>query len=224
MTHDMLPDPLPEDPMTLMDNWLQEARAAAVERNPDAMVLASADHRGMPSARVVLCKHLDREMGYIVFYTNYLSIKAREMDERPRVSCCFYWDSAGRQARLTGTAVRSSNHENDSYFATRDTLSQLGAWASHQSQILQSRAELLKQLEDTRQRFDIPPGSEKSASGKSIPRPPHWGGYRVWIDSVELWTAEPGRLHDRAIWSRQLPDDLKDVQAASRWESTRLQP
>lgn len=218
--NDFLPEPLPRDPLPWFADWLRDARQKATQPNPDAMVLATADAAGMPSARVVLCKQL-AEAGYIVFFTNYQSRKGRELTARPHAAAVFHWDALHRQVRITGPVLRSPAAESDEYFATRALNSRIGAWASEQSQPLESRAALAEKVRTTTERFGIGP----EATTGDVPRPPHWGGHRLWIETIELWVEGPGRVHDRAVWSRNLStgNDAYSFQAGA-WHATRLNP
>ena len=208
-----LPSTLPEDPMPLVHEWFVDARTRKVQPNPDAMVVATATPAGRPSARVVLCKRMIVEPGYIVFFTNYDSRKGGELAANPRAAAVFHWDALSKQVRLEGPILRSPDAESDEYFATRALDSRLGAWASLQSQPLDSRTTLLKRV-----------AVETARHGTHVPRPPHWGGYRLWPDTVEMWIEGSFRVHDRARWNRRLdaagPHDFKP----GAWESTRLYP
>lgn len=209
-----LPDPLPYNPLELLADWLEEARAAKTRPNPDTMLLATVSAGGQPGARAVLCKQLLADPGYLVFYTNYHSAKGADIAANQRVAAVFHWDSAARQARIEGIAVPSPSDESDRYFASRDRDSQLGAWASAQSQKLESRGELIAHAAAIAAHY----------RDRSVPRPPHWGGYRIWVSAVELWLGGEARLHDRARWERSLqPNDSGDF-AAGRWSGHRLQP
>jgi len=219
MSNEFLPEPLPDSPMELMLSWFHEARARAVQPNPDAMVLASVGPEQKPSARVVLCRHVD-PAGYVVFYTNYESRKGRELIEHPRAAAVIHWDTLHRQIRIEGRVLRSPVPESDAYFARRALDSRLGAWASRQSQPLASRAALTEQISAVANRFNIPAGAQTG----EIPRPPHWGGFRIWIDALELWIEGPGRIHDRAVWKRELRPRDEFSFETSAWTSTRLNP
>lgn len=208
-----LPGTLPSDPMPLFEQWFLEARTDAGLRNPDAMVVATSTPDGRPSARVVLCKALVVDPGYIVFYTNYDSRKGHELDANARASAVFHWDALGRQARLEGTVARSPAEESDAYFASRALDSRIGAWASLQSQPLDSRRTLLKRVATEAARFGI-----------SVPRPPHWGGFRLWPEAVELWSEGAFRVHDRARWTRAVEPDGPAGFRAGPWRATRLYP
>jgi pyridoxamine 5'-phosphate oxidase len=201
-------------------DWFEHARTHQIQNNPDAMTLATVDPDGRPSARVVLCKHLIETEGYVVFFTNYHSRKGRALATYPFAAAVFHWDSLERQVRLEGRIVRSPEAESDAYFRSRPLVSQLGAWASDQSQPLSSRAQLASQVAKVTGKFAI-----KTVTGHfSVPRPPYWGGFRLWIEHIELWVSGPGRVHDRARWSRELQPQDEFTFAAGDWNSTRLNP
>ncbi len=222
-----LPDPLPANPLTVAAQWLAEAERHAAQPNPNSMVLATVDSRGYPSARVVLCKDIAAQHGYLLFYTNYRSRKGSELKDNPRAAVVFHWDQLHRQVRAEGRVELLSEAENDAYFRTRAWQSRLGAWASQQSQPVRSRAALTAAVTHEAQRFGIPyqgPGSpEPDGITVEVPRPPYWGGYRLCVDAVELWVEGEFRIHDRARWTRSLPDPLGAAIAAP-WTATRLQP
>lgn len=218
--NDFLPEPLPASPLPLFAQWFNDARAAAAQPNPDAMVLATVGPDLAPSARVVLCKRVEDEAGYIVFFTNYQSRKGRELAGHSRAAAVMHWDVLQRQVRIEGTVVRSPAEESDRYFASRALLSRVGAWASDQSQPLGSRAELATKVEAAARRFGVAPDAQEG----QVPRPPHWGGFRLWIESIELWVEAPGRVHDRAIWSRSISRSGEYTFSAGSWKSTRLNP
>lgn len=214
-----LPTPLPADPMPLLARWLEEARRAKDQPNPDAMILATASSSGAPSARVVLCKAIEVESASMVFFTNYTSRKATEIEANPRIACVFHWDHAGRQARIEGRVERIAAAESDAYFRSRPLLSRLSAWASEQGRPLERRGELVDRVRAVMKRFGV--GIHHfalPATAPDIPRPEHWGGYRIDAEAVELWLGGGGRLHDRAIWKRE-------PGASPRlWKATRIQP
>ena len=137
-----LDDPLPSEPLALAADWLAEARRLRQQPNPDAMVVATVDAAGLPSARVVLCKEIVVRPGYLAFFTNYDSRKGRELEDRPRAALVLHWDHLHRQVRIEGRVVRASAAESDAYFASRPWQRRIGAWASAQSQPVGSRAEL----------------------------------------------------------------------------------
>lgn len=220
-----LPEVLPDDPMAWVEAWLGIATEQAVQRNPNAMTLATVGADGSPSARVVLCKSLVADPGFVVFYTNYGSRKLADIEAQRNVAVTFHWDALGRQARLEGPAVRSPAAESDAYFAARGPGSQLGAWGSDQSRPIASREALIAQL-DARARqlgVDRAAGSARDAS-PSIPRPPYWGGVRIWPCAVELWLEGVDRIHDRARWTRLLEPRDDHSFGAGPWSATRLQP
>jgi len=226
-----LPDPLPANPLPLAAQWLAQARLDASQPNPNAMVLATVDERGHPSARVVLCKEIAVQPGFILFYTNYHSRKGRELAGNQRAAVVFHWDHRHRQVRAEGRVEPLSDAENDSYFSSRPWQSRLGAWASDQSQPVESRAALERSVAETARRFGIPydgPGSpEPDNVNVALPRPPHWGGFRLYLDAVELWVEGEFRIHDRARWTRTLPargGGASDTSPDTGWLVTRLQP
>lgn len=207
-----LPSTLPDDPMPLFQEWFDGARKAKAQPNPDSMSVATATPDGRPSVRIVLCKKLVADPGYVVFFTNYDSRKGRELDANPRAAAVLHWDAFGRQVRLEGRIVQSPAEESDEYFACRALDSRIGAWASLQSQPLDSRKTLLKRV-----------AAEAARFGTQVPRPPHWGGYRLWPESVELWIEGPFRVHDRARWSRELAAG-GEAFVPGPWSASRLFP
>lgn len=228
--NDLLPDPLPTEPMAVAGAWLTTAMAARQQPNPDAMVLATATSDGRPSARVVLCKDFDIEAGRVSFVTNYGSRKGRELEENARAALVFHWDHAHRQIRMEGVVLKAPEAESDAYFASRNWQRRLGAWASAQSQPLRSREQLTEAVRASAARFGVPEPSVDNINdepGAAIPRPPFWGGYHVWVDTVELWVEGASRIHERARWTRSLTmssDHSPAVTGAGPWSATRLQP
>ncbi len=190
------------DPFGLFAAWFAEAKAAE-PNDPDAMALATVDPDGLPDVRMVLLKGADPR-GF-VFYTNEGSVKGDELAATPKAALVLHWKSLRRQVRVRGSVERVSDAEADAYFASRSRPSQLGAWASEQSRPLDSRATFEARYAQTEKRFD----------GKDVPRPPHWGGFRIVPHSIEFWMDRPHRLHDRARFTR---DD------AGGWQKTRLYP
>ena len=162
-----------------------DAALAAQEPEPTAMTLATADNSGQVTARMVLLKSWDAQ-GF-VFYTNTLSRKGRQLAEHPRAALVMYWKSIEQQVRVEGSVEPVSAEEADAYFASRDRGSQLGAWASLQSEPLDNRAQLLKAVA----------AIELKRVGRSVSRPPHWSGYRVQAERIEFWYGRKSRLHDR---------------------------
>jgi pyridoxamine 5'-phosphate oxidase len=202
VTTELREDELPSDPLALARRWVAAALAAELHQ-PDAMTLATATPDGRPSARVVLLKGVD-DRGF-VFFTNYESRKGRELEANPQAALVLLWTPLQRQMRAVGAVARLSAEESDAYFATRPRGSQLGAWASEQSRPLTDRATLEARWAALDARYEEEP----------VPRPPHWGGYRVEPDEIELWQGRANRLHDRFAWTRT-PD--------GGWERVRLQP
>ena len=177
------------DPFALFDAWLAEARS--IEPNdPEAMALATADASGQPSVRMVLLKGHGPE-GF-VFYTNEQSAKGEELAANPQAALLFHWKSVRRQVRIEGAVERLSDADADAYFATRARDSQLGAWASDQSRPLAERDLFESRFEEMKRRYE----------GQNVPRPPHWGGYRVVPDRIEFWSDRPHRLHERRLFVR----------------------
>ncbi len=230
-----LSEPLPAEPLAVAAEWLAEARRLRNQPNPDSMVVATVDDRGQPSARVVLCKEIVVRPGYVAFFTNYESRKGEELAAQARAALVLHWDHLHRQVRLEGRVVRAPAAESDAYFATRPWQRRIGAWASAQSRPVGSRAALEAAVVATAQRFGTPvPGPEDSGPvpTATIPRPPHWGGFHVWIEAVELWVEGESRIHDRARWSRELePAHAAAADAAGAaaflpgpWSVSRLQP
>jgi pyridoxamine 5'-phosphate oxidase len=190
------------DPLKLFQRWLHEALAAGIHL-AEAMTLATATSEGKPSARLILLKQAD-ESGF-VFYTNYNSMKARELDSNPQAALAFYWPQLERQVRVEGRVERTSAQESDVYFKTRPRESQIGALASPQSEVIQSRKMLQKRADEL----------EELYRDREIDRPAHWGGYRLAPDRIEFWKGRPGRLHDRILYERQ---------ADGIWTISRLAP
>lgn len=223
-----LPKDLPADPMQWVKDWLDEALAKKVQRNPHSMACATLDEQSCPTARMVLCKQIVTDPGYLVFYTNYESDKARHLADNPNIALVFHWDALGRQVRIEGEAVRSPADESDAYFATRDWLSQIGAWGSDQSSPLESREALVDQVRDRAIKLGVDAVKNLHSIAASertfIPRPSHWGGYHVWARRVELWIEGRDRIHDRARWERSLERATDNTFTTGVWTSTRLQP
>jgi pyridoxamine 5'-phosphate oxidase len=213
--------------MQVAANWLAQARIDAAQPNPNSMVLATVDGGGQPSARVVLCKDIAADAGFLTFYTNYQSRKGLELEGNPQAAVVFHWDHRHRQVRAEGRVERLSDAENDAYFRSRPWQSRLGAWASRQSEPVTSRAMLVAAVAAAARRFGIhyggPGAAEPDEVTVPIPRPPHWGGYRLSVDAVELWVEGEFRIHDRARWAR-VSDRRRDGAEAVSWSVTRLQP
>lgn len=178
------------DPFYQFQNWYQQTLATDIPE-PTAMSLATVDEQGQPWQRMVLLKLYD-EKGFI-FFTNYSSRKAQQISSNPHVSLLFPWHALGRQVKITGRAEKIPTSESFKYFTTRPRGSQLGAWASPQSQVIKNRAMLDTVLEQMKEKF----------SHGEIPLPDHWGGYRVTPASFEFWQARESRLHDRFLYTQQ---------------------
>lgn len=178
------------DPFPLFDQWYGEARQSEIN-DSNAMTLATADARGRPSARMVLLKGHGPD-GFI-FYTNFEGRKAGELMENPHAALLFHWKSLRRQIRIEGTVATVDHATADAYFATRSRDSQLGAWASDQSRPLQSRDLFMARYEEAVARFE----------GGPVPRPPHWGGFRVTPSRIEFWQDREHRLHERRLFLRE---------------------
>jgi pyridoxamine 5'-phosphate oxidase len=190
------------DPIRQFRAWFEQAEAANLPE-PNAMTLATATPDGQPAARVVLLKAFD-ESGF-TFYTNYEGRKGRELTANPRAALLFFWGELQRQVRIEGTVERVSEAESDAYFRSRSLGSRLGAWASQQSEVISGRDVLEDRVRELARRF--PEGE--------VPRPPFWGGFRVWPLSIEFWQGRPDRLHDRLRYQR--------VQSGG-WRLERLSP
>ena len=224
---ELLPDPLPAEPLAIVSQWLAQACEARSQPNPNSMVLATASADGRPAARVVLCKDIVPQPGYVVFYTNYLSSKGRQLKDNPRAAAVMHWDALHRQVRIEGPITLAPEADSDRYFASRAWQSRIGAWASEQSEPIASRALLLESVKNVARRFGAPtpgsPGADDSMK-VTIPRPPHWGGYRLWAQAVELWVEGKARIHDRALWRRSVTVAVAGSVRTSPWSATRLQP
>ena len=194
--HDVDPDPVKQ-----FVAWLHEAIDAGASE-PNAMTLATATTKGVPSARIVLLKRVDHD-GF-AFFTNYKSRKARELETNPLATLLFYWPELERQVRIEGAIARTSDDESDAYFNNRPPDARIGSAASAQSDIVASREALERAFAELRERY--PHGN--------VPRPAHWGGYRLHPDRLEFWQGRPSRLHDRIVYTR------KD----SKWQISRLAP
>lgn len=194
---------LAASPIEQWHRWYEDAEAAELPE-PHAMVVGTVDASGLPDSRVVLARGVD-EQG-IVFFGNYDSAKGRQLAGHAQASAVFPWLALHRQVRVRGVVSRLSEADSDEYFSSRPRESQLGAWASPQSQVIVDRAELDARLADVTERFD----------GREVPRPPHWGGWRLSPEVFEFWQGRPSRLHDRLVYQR--------IAADGPWSIVRLAP
>ncbi|GFE69507.1 pyridoxamine 5'-phosphate oxidase [Chroococcus sp. FPU101] len=190
------------NPFIQFKNWFEKALEAQI-LEPNAMTLATVTPEGKPSSRMVLLKDFD-ERGF-VFFTNYNSAKGQQLNQNPWVALVFWWDTLERQVRIEGKVEKVTEAESDRYFYSRPNESRFGAWASEQSKIIENREILEQRLAELKQKY----------AGQEVPRPPHWGGYRVIPDLIEFWQGRPSRLHDRLSYRRS---------ETSQWLRERLSP
>ena len=190
------------DPIRQFQIWFDDAVTAKIPM-PEAMTLATATPDGMPAARMVLLKQVDQN-GF-VFFTNYRSAKAQQLDSNPHAALVFYWNPLERQVRVEGSVVRTSAQESSDYFQTRPRESQIGAWASEQSSVITGRAVLEQRAREL----------EGLYCDREIDCPEHWGGYRVIPERIEFWKGRVGRLHDRILYERD---------SSGLWTISRLAP
>lgn len=189
------------DPFTQFDRWWDQVLALDLE-NPNAVVLATATPEGRPSARVVLVKGIAD--GAFVFFTNYEGRKGRELLANPFAAMCFHWDDLGKQVRVEGRVEKASTRESTAYFRSRPRGSQIGAWASPQSEVIPERDVLERRVNEIEARF----------AGKEVPLPPFWGGFRLIAETVEFWQNRKSRLHDRLRYRKE----------GAHWQIERLAP
>ncbi len=193
-TPPLLDSDLDKNPFVQFGRWFDEARQKVAEL-PEAMTVSTCDTHGHVTSRICLLKGFD-DHGF-VFFTNYNSRKGAQIGENPRASLCFFWAVLERQVRIEGAVVKTTEQESDAYFATRPRGSQIGAWASSQSAVIPGRGDL-----DGRAA-----AIEANYRERQIPRPPHWGGYRVIPLEIEFWQGRADRLHDRFVYRLREPKD-----------------
>jgi pyridoxamine 5'-phosphate oxidase len=183
---------IPPDPIERFRSVyaLAEKIDRSILPDPSAMALGTVDKDGQPSVRIVLLKAFD-ERGF-VFYTNYEGRKGRQLLSNPKAALCFYWPTIDIQVRIEGTVTKVADKEADAYFATRHRLSQIGAWASRQSEPLETPTALDERVQKYEREF----------AGKDVPRPKHWSGFRVAPERIEFWKGKPNRLHERHLYTR----------------------
>lgn len=201
--HQLLEEEIVLNPFSLFGLWLKEIEATREVEEVNTMTLSTIGLDGFPKSRVVLLKEFDEE-GF-VFYTNYLSEKGRSISENPKVCLSFFWPHSERQVIIKGIARKVSEEDSLKYFKVRPRGSQIGAWASEQSTVVSSRSYLEKRTE----------ALEREYQGREVPKPPQWGGYKVFPQEFEFWQGRPNRLHDRIYFSRH--DENK-------WKIDRLAP
>jgi pyridoxamine 5'-phosphate oxidase len=200
--HSLSENEVDRDPIRQFTRWWQETIASEIDE-ANAMTLSTASAQGKPFARIVLLKGYDNN-GF-VFFTNYESKKGKEIGENPRATLLFFWKELERQVRIEGTVEKVNEKDSDAYFSSRPLESRIGAWASPQSRIIESRETLEANVQKIKQQFP----------GENIPRPPHWGGYIVVPETIEFWQGRPNRLHDRILYT---------LIAQNNWSIQRLAP
>jgi len=199
---ELLENTLAKEPMEQFGIWFKEAMGADL-KEPTGMILSTVGAGNRPSSRVVLMRGFDIQGVY--FFTNYQSRKGKELITNPNASIVFWWDKLERQVRLEGMVMKVSADESDIYFSQRPRGSQLGAWASAQSTVIDGRSELEKRYDEYEQQFE----------NKEVTRPANWGGFKLWIERVEFWQGRESRLHDRLLYEKQ---------TNGIWKMSRLSP
>jgi pyridoxamine 5'-phosphate oxidase len=202
--------------LPLLVDWLADAtRVLGQDANPTAMAVATAGQDGAPDARIVLCRGVDAERGTLTFYTDRSSAKGRQLGENPRAAAVFYWEPLHRQLRVRGPILPTSDADSDAYFGSRPFGSQVSASVSLQSRPLASRGDLVRAHDEL---------ARRAQSAGRVARPERWGGYRLWIEELELWVGRTDRLHERARFVRKLERAGDEYKASAAWMATRLQP
>lgn len=198
---ELSPDDCLDDPCAQFESWLSQALKANVHE-PTAMHLATVDTTGRPSARIVLLKGVEQQR--LIFFSNYHSRKGQQLAANPFVAMTFFWPDLERQVRVEGRVEKLDEAQSDAYFESRPYTSRIGAWASQQSEVLDSKQQLLTRAAEFGLKFAL-----------HVPRPPHWGGYVVTPDRYEFWQGRPSRLHDRVLYQRD---------ETGIWQRSRLYP
>ncbi len=194
----------PTNPLLIFEEWYNMAQENEIN-DPGAVSLATVDASGQPHSRIVLIREVSTEKGFC-FFTNTHSFKGQQIGENPKVALCFHWKSLRKQVRIEGTAHLTSDEAADQYFAGRHRQSQVGAWASKQSEVYENRAVFDQAFEEAEKRFE----------GQDVPRPPHWSGYQVTPHRIEFWSDGEFRLHDRILYTRKASEN--------DWETELLYP
>lgn len=199
-----------DNPIEIFNRWLKEATKTEIS-DPNAISLATVDQNGLPNVRVVLLKFVEDDS--FIFFTNFESTKGREIYNNNQAAFVVHWKTLKRQIRVRGSLEKETGKITDDYFATRDVQSKIGAWASNQSMKLSSEAELAKRNDDYRKFF-----------GKNVPRPSHWGGFRLKPKEIEFWSDGQSRLHERFQWKRDRFNQGENTDSDLPWEVCRLFP
>lgn len=212
-------------PLDKIASWLDEAQTRSTSRNPLAMALATCSEDGLPGVRMVLAKGFCSDSGHISFYTHFASRKGHELSAMPHAAAVMYWEEfGGRQLRMEGPITRAPDEVADEYFATRPAASQLNAWVSEQSRPLPEPDLLKQRLASKAAEHGLEPADLESLEPAQIPRPAHWGGFRLWIEAVEFWTEGAGRFHERIVYKRSRADVEAGRADDAVWQQARLQP
>lgn len=193
----LLDDQVPIHPIILLKQWFEEALESKV-MEPNAMTLSTVDKNGYPNSRMVLMKGIEDES--IRFFTNYESVKGRELQNNPHVACVLWWGELERQIRIKGSVKKISEKESEEYFSIRPVESQLGAWASKQSRGVSGREELEVAFNEARIKFQ----------NTTVPKPQNWGGYDILISEIEFWQGRLGRMHDRILFKKKIETWTKE--------------